>query len=195
MAGHAVLVLRDPGGHGALVVSLAGVHHGRLLELVGEVLGPVQHHGLLVPQLGHDGAGAGVGERVVLAQLVRGLGEGLHDGGVRAAEPKDDDLVLGEHGIGLGFGVDLLGCWADLAPHELGDPGSLPGSVVVGGKLSALKDLQRGIAANLEPSAGVFSCFRAVNLTDLEDYNRSAIRGTQARKSIFYICTIFTLTR
>ena len=187
VAADAVLVVSNPGGQGSLVVSTSGVAHGGLLELVGEVLRSVEDDALLLAQLSHDGILTGVSEHVALPQLVRRLREGLHDGGVCSTESEDNDFTLGQYGVGLGGSLDLLGGRSDLAPHVLGDPGGLPGPVVVGGQLSALEDLQRGIAANLEPPAGVFSCFRAVNLTKSTDNNTSRRHKLQHNQYNIYL--------
>ena len=131
MPADAVLVVSNEGGEGSLVVTTAGVAHGGLFELVGEVVRSVEDDSLLLSQLGQNCLLAGVGEHVALPQLVCRLGEGLHDGGVCGTESENDDFGLGEDSLRLGHSFDLLGSGADLAPHVLGDPGSLPGPVVV----------------------------------------------------------------
>merc|ERR1719229_1181759 len=101
------------------------------LELVSEMLGSVQDDSLLLAKLGHHGLLAGVSEHVVLPQFVSSLGEGFHDGGVSGTESEDDDFTLSEESLGLSHSLDLLGGGSNLAPHELDNACSLPGSVVV----------------------------------------------------------------
>ena len=168
MSANAVLVLSNPGGEGSLVIGAAGVAHGGLLELVGEVLGSVEDHSLLLAQLGHHGLLAGVSERVILPQLVCSLGEGLHDAGVCGTESEDDDITLGQNSVGLSDSFNLLGGGSNLAPHVLGDPGSFSGPVIVRGELTILEDLESWISSHLKPATSVLAGLSTVHLDEVD---------------------------
>ena len=77
---HAVFIVSNEGGHSALVISIAFVGHGGVLEFISEVLGSEEDNSLGLAELLHDGLITGVREGVFLPQLVRGLGKCLHYG-------------------------------------------------------------------------------------------------------------------